>query len=134
VTRAELLATFDTALVDPTAPYINTISVDPGVDLVMDSESPIRFGNHSCDPNMWHLDAFTLAACRDIASDEELTVDYATHTDNPDFSMDCNCGSNGCRGTVTGTDWRLTELQGRYGEHWVPALLVRIRSQKPATL
>jgi uncharacterized protein len=42
--------------------------------------------------------------------------------------MTCLCGSPLCRGVVAGDDWRRPELRERYGEHWVPALLTRIRS------
>jgi len=45
--------------------------------------------------------------------------------------MACNCRSSLCRGTVTGLDWQRPELQARYGEHWVPVLRERIRSQRP---
>jgi hypothetical protein len=43
------------------------------------------------------------------------------------FAMPCRCGSTLCRGRVTGTDWRRPDLQRRYGDHWVPGLLARIR-------
>ena len=36
---------------------------------------------------MWHVDAFTLAVRRDIAAGEELTIDYATQTDDGRFTM-----------------------------------------------
>jgi SET domain-containing protein len=39
----------------------------------------VRYGNHSCDPNLWHADVVTITARRDIAAGEELTIDYATH-------------------------------------------------------
>jgi hypothetical protein len=64
---------------------------------------------------------------RDIATGEELTNDYATSTGGDEFTMPCGCGSPLCRGLVTGRDWQLPELQRSYGEHWVPALLDRIR-------
>ena len=35
------------------------------------------YTNHSCDPNVWMQDEVTLAARRDIAIGEELTIDYA---------------------------------------------------------
>ena len=88
---------------------------------------PVGYGNHSCDPALWHTDAFTLAARRDLAPGDEVTVDYATQTAEAAFEMACRCGSALCRGRVTGADWRRPELQERYGEHWVPALLARIR-------
>ena len=38
------------------------------------------------------------------------------------------CGSPLCRGVVTGEDWRRPELQARYGDHWIPALLRKQRA------
>jgi hypothetical protein len=67
-----------------------------------------------------------LVARRDIEAGEEVTSDYATST-GIDYALTCNCGAAICRGTITGDDWRLPELQQRYGEHWVPALLRRQR-------
>ena len=102
--------------------YVDTITVLPDVHLVLPGRQPIGFGNHSCDPALWHADAYTLTARRDIDNGDEVTVDYGTQTAEPDFTMDCRCGSALCRGTVTGDDWRRPELQQRYGDHWVPAL------------
>lgn len=130
VSRAELLEMFAAAAADPDHPYIDCYSVEQGVDLVIEPGQAIHFGNHSCDPNVWHLDAFTLGARRDILAGEEITLDYATQTDNPDFSMECRCGAASCRGQVTGADWRLPELRERYGDHWVPGLLARIRGDR----
>jgi uncharacterized protein len=86
-----------------------------------------HYGNHSCDPNLWWIDAYTLAARRPIAVGEEVTNDYVTSTGSADFTLACRCGSPLCRGIITGQDWRRPELQARYGDHWVPALLNRIR-------
>jgi SET domain-containing protein len=124
VTRAELEALIAEA--DATGGYVDCISTSDGVDLVMPSGHDVHYGNHSCDPNIWHADAFTLVARRDIADDEEITLDYATQADNAEMSFDCACGSEVCRGVVTGADWRRPELRERYGEHWVPVLLDRI--------
>ena len=113
-------------LLDTSTSYVDTITVLPGLHLVLPGRQPIGFGNHSCDPTLWHTGAFTLSARRDIAAGDEVTVDYATQTAEPEFVLDCRCGSAFCRGTVTGDDWRLVELQERYGEHWVPALRLLI--------
>jgi 8-oxo-dGTP pyrophosphatase MutT (NUDIX family) len=107
--------------------YVDTITVLDDLHLVLPPRRPVGYGNHSCDPALWHTDAFTLAARRDLAPGEELTVDYATQTAEAGFVMACRCGSALCRGRVTGADWRRPELQERYGERWVPALLARIR-------
>jgi hypothetical protein len=82
----------------------------------------IAYGNHSCDPNTWWVDAVTLVARRDIRPGEEVTNDYGTST-GTDFEMVCSCGAAVCRGVVTGEDWRREDLQERYGDHWIPALL-----------
>jgi hypothetical protein len=70
---------------------------------------------------------YTQVARRLIAAGEEITSDYATCTGVASSSMACCCGSSLCRGVITGDDWRLPDLQARYGHHWIPALLDRIR-------
>jgi len=69
---------------------------------------------------------------RPIAVGEEVTSDYATSTGVADFTMDCACGSSLCRGVITGEDWRRPDLQARYGDHWIPMLLARIRQSSVA--
>jgi hypothetical protein len=71
----------------------------------------VRRGNHSCDPNLWWTDPYTLAARRDIAPGDEITNDYATSTGAAGFTMSCRCGTAMCRGIVTGEDWRRDDLQ-----------------------
>ena len=120
---------------DPDRPYIDSIAVEADLHLVLPPRQPsgpsrqaTGYGNHGCDPNLWWVSAYELAARRDIAAGQELTNDYATSTAEADFVMECLCGSPSCRGVVTGDDWRRPELRERYGQHWVPALLTRIRS------
>ena len=102
--------------------YVDTITVDTDLHLVLPPRRPNGFGNHSCDPNLWWVGPYELAARFAIAPGEELTNDYATSTADPDFAMPCTCGSPMCRGTVTGDDWLRADLRDRYGGHWVPAL------------
>ena len=113
---------------DPERPYVNTITVDEDLHLVLPQWSLNGYGNHSCDPNLWWVDTYTLASRRDIAPDEEVTNDYATSTTAPEFTMECRCGSSLCRRSISGEDWRLPHLRRQYGDHWVPAVLARIRS------
>ncbi|WP_203783676.1 SET domain-containing protein-lysine N-methyltransferase [Paractinoplanes rishiriensis] len=110
----------------PDPPYIDTITVDADRHLVLPPRRPNGYGNHSCDPNLWWVGPYDLAARRDIAAGEELTNDYATSTAEPGFVLPCACDTPLCRRTVTGTDWQRPDLQERYGPHWVPALLTRI--------
>jgi hypothetical protein len=108
--------------------YLDTISVDNDLHLILPPNQPIHYGNHSCDPTLWHDGAYTLVARRDLEPDTELTVDYATQTAEPDFRMPCNCGAPGCRGVVTGADWRLPGWALRYRGHVVPAVAARLGS------
>ncbi len=109
-------------------PPVDTITIDDDEHLVLsnDPRPVIAYGNHSCDPNMWWIDAVTLEARRDIAAGDEVTSDYGTST-GVDFEMQCTCGSPLCRGVVTGEDWKQPELQSRYGDHWIPTLLRKQR-------
>jgi uncharacterized protein len=127
VTGAELAELFAVAARHPNPPYIDSITVADDLHLVLPRGNPNGKGNHSCDPNLWWSGAYTLVTRRDIAADEELTNDYATSTASAEFVMACRCGAVDCRGTITGQDWRRADLRQAYGDHWVPALLRRIR-------
>jgi uncharacterized protein len=107
--------------------YVDSITVSEELHLVVPDDQLNHYGNHSCDPNLWWIDAYTLAARRPIAAGEEVTNDYGTCSGAADFSMACACRSPQCRGVVTGHDWQSPELQAHYGDHWVPVLLDRIR-------
>ena len=93
---------------------------------------PIHYGNHSCDPNLWHTSAYTLATRRDIRPGKELTVDYATQTVTPAFQMPCRCGVPTCRQVITGNDWQIPSWRDRYHGHVVPAVAKRIAAQQQA--
>jgi SET domain-containing protein len=86
-------------------------------------EGCMIFSNHSCEPNIGVRGEVTFAAMRDIEAGEELTHDWAT-TDDDDERLECRCGAAGCRGVVTGRDWRHPELQRRY-RGWFSAYLQR---------
>jgi len=111
---------------NPGAPFVDTITVYEGVHLVLPPGSVLHFGNHSCDPNLWHVGPYELAARRDVVEGEELTLDYGTSSGAEGFVMECHCASVRCRGRVTSEDWRLLELRACYEGHWTPALQQRI--------
>ncbi|HWF17152.1 MAG TPA: SET domain-containing protein-lysine N-methyltransferase [Acidimicrobiales bacterium] len=106
--------------------YVDTITVFIDTHLVLAPVTSVHYGNHSCDPSLWHVGPYEIATRRPLKAGEELTIDYATHSGAPGFSMDCSCGTSECRGVVTSEDWRHPELQTRYAGHWVPALAARI--------
>lgn len=86
------------------------------------------FVNHSCDPNVWMKNAFTLIARRDIKPREELTADYILWEADENYiaKWSCNCNSSLCRRKITGKDWRFSDLQKRYKGHFTPLLNKRI--------
>jgi SET domain-containing protein len=108
--------------------YLDTICVDDDAHLILPPGQPIHYGNHSCDPNLWHTDARTLATRRDVHAGEELTVDYATQTTSADFQMPCRCRALACRHVVTGNDWQISQWGDSYQGHVVPAVAKRIEA------
>lgn len=122
VSDAELEALLEDAARRPDAAFIDTITVFDGRHLVLPPGTPAHFGNHSCDPTLWHVGPYRLVTRRDVDAGEELTIDYGTNSGARGFAMSCRCGSPTCRGVVTDRDWVLAELQERYGSHWTPAL------------
>ena len=84
--------------------------------------------NHSCEPNVGVRGQITFVAMRAIAAGEELTIDYAMIDGDPDERMNCACGVAGCRGTITGDDWRRPDLQRRYDGYFSRYLADRIEA------
>jgi SET domain-containing protein len=88
-------------------------------------EVSMLYSNHSCNANLGMRGEITFVAMRDIAPGEELTHDWAT-TDDDDYSVECKCGANTCRGTLTGKDWQRPELQRRYAGYFSTYLAKKI--------
>lgn len=87
-------------------------SVQIGWNSHLETDPPLRFVNHACEPNAGirtnDLGLPDLIAFQDIRAGEEITFDYAmteyTHyrRENPEleFSLSCRCGSPNCRGKL----------------------------------
>ena len=80
VTSLELRALLAAADSDPEASYVDTVTVEEDVHLVMPPGTTIHFANHCCDPSLWHVGPYEIATRRDLRNGDEATVDYATHT------------------------------------------------------
>lgn len=92
-------------------------------------EQFVVYFNHSCDPNIGPRGQIEFVALRNIATDEELCTDYAMTIDTSDrepYTLSCNCGSPLCRKEITGLDWKLPELQARYGNRFSIFILEKI--------
>ncbi len=83
------------------------------------------FINHSCDPNIGFRGQVVYVAMRDIEAGEELCHDYAMERSD-DYFLECRCGSPLCRNQITGDDWKLPELQARYGRYFSIYILNKI--------
>jgi uncharacterized protein len=94
-------------------------------------EPVMLFINHSCEPNVGFAGNVVLVAMRDISAGEELTTDYAFFDDHDD-TMECQCGTPSCRGTVSGRDWQRPDLQRKYGSYFSSYLQRRL-SRRPTT-
>jgi SET domain-containing protein len=110
------------AIVAASDVYVDSITVDDDVQLVLPIGTPNHYGNHSCDPNLAWADEYTLVTRRDVLAGEELTSDYATGSNHPDLTMFCHCETYRCRQVIAGDDWRIPQLQQRYARGWIPYL------------
>jgi SET domain-containing protein len=80
-------------------------------------ELVMLFLNHSCEPNVGFAGNIVLVAMRAVDAGEELTTDYALF-DTSLGEMACRCGRPSCRRTISGTDWKLPQLQAGYAGYF----------------
>jgi len=114
---------------DPSMPRFTqrVLQVDEDLYLLTAEEKePNDCFNHSCDPNLGFSGQIGLVALRDIRSGEELMFDYAMSDGGPYDEFECYCGTSNCRKKITGNDWKLPELWGRYKGYFSPYLARRI--------
>lgn len=79
----------------PKSTLPNWIGIAPNVWI--DPCLPLQYINHSCTPNSGFGANRTLIATREILPGEEITLDYSTTEADPDWRMQCTCGSPMCR-------------------------------------
>lgn len=53
----------------------------------------VNFFNHSCEPNIGFNKNDDYIATRNIKKGEELFLDYSFLNTNPDYEIECKCGS-----------------------------------------
>jgi hypothetical protein len=119
-------------------PALGPVEIQIGDDLfiapVTDDEGELSmlYTNHSCEPNIGLRGEITFVALRAISAGEELTHDWAM-TDDDDYSVECNCGANSCRKTLTGKDWQRQELQKKYAGYFSAYLAKKIAGENGCT-
>ncbi|MFM2339367.1 MAG: hypothetical protein RLZZ360_3 [Candidatus Parcubacteria bacterium] len=74
---------------------------------IITDDSPFRYINHSCEPNVAIRGERTVYALRDIKANEEIVMDYSLTEADPKWYIRCNCKSQACRthiGPITSLD------------------------------
>jgi uncharacterized protein len=105
----------------------HSIQIDRDLYLVSPAVlDPADYVNHSCEPNAGLLGNVLVVAMTDIAVGEEICFDYAMCDADDYDEFVCECGAAGCRGLVTGADWKRPELQARYAGYFSSYLATRI--------
>lgn len=89
--------------------------------------------NHSCAPNCGLRGQIILVAMQVIEQGEEITYDYAmTDANQGEVTCDpmtCLCGSNNCRKTITGDDWKNKSIQNKYDGYFSTYIQSLIKQQ-----
>ncbi len=124
------LAGYDPARYRPSS----TTLYDESHWLATPADEPVtldEFFNHSCDPNTWMTDEVTVIARRAIRAHEELTTDFALWSDaGYVYTARCLCGTDLCRGTITGDDCELPNIAARYRGHMIPCVERRVTAAR----
>ena len=115
--------------------YRRTHSLQIDEDLFLlcpDEDEPADLFNHSCTPNCGIGGNILLVAMREILEGEELSFDYAMSDADDYDEFICECGEIGCRGLITGADWRRPELQRAYEGWFSNYISAKIRENSAA--
>jgi hypothetical protein len=81
--------------------------------------------NHSCDYNVGFDDVGNFITIRDVDGGEELFWDYGMGRSNPNFVLNCKCGSEKCRKIITGNDWKNLDYVNINKEYFLRELLAK---------
>jgi hypothetical protein len=114
---------------DPEMPHFTqrVLQIEEGLYMLQPEPlEPSDYFNHSCEPNAGFSGQIALVAMRDIAPGEEVCFDYAMCDGSPYDEFICSCGSENCRGNITGEDWNRPDLRERYAGYYMPYLQRRI--------
>lgn len=121
------VATLEQVLALPREEQGHTIQIYDELYLApLDMQEPADFINHSCNPNAGLQGQIGLVAMRDIQAGEEITFDYAMADSSSFDEFECACGTEECRGRVSGGDWKRPELWARYDGYFSTYLQEKI--------
>lgn len=84
--------------------------------------SPAYMMNHSCESNVLAFGIDFAIATRLIRADEEITFDYRLFMCDPDFAVQCRCGTRRCSKVVSPRQGRDDSLQRIWTTRQLPAI------------
>ena len=86
-------------------------------DKIVLMQSPEKYINHSCDPNVYVKTEDSIRnvyAMRDIIKGNEIAYDYSINGEN-EGTFECHCGSKNCRKVYQGNFFKLpVDIQIKY--------------------
>jgi len=105
----------------------HSIQIDDDLFLVSGRDlEPADYANHSCEPNAGIVGNVLVVAMRAIEPGEEICFDYAMCDADDYDEFVCACGTPSCRRLITGSDWKLPELQAAYAGYFSSYIARRI--------
>ncbi|MFA5961476.1 MAG: SET domain-containing protein [Parcubacteria group bacterium] len=105
----------------------NWLAIEKNIWLAPLDNNPWVNINHSCTPNVGLKGHVTVVAMRNIKKSEQLTIDYSTTEDDPNWKMKCNCEQNNCRKIIRSARFLSPKLFKKY-KNYIPQFLKRERA------
>ncbi|MGE0548135.1 MAG: SET domain-containing protein [Kofleriaceae bacterium] len=87
--------------------------------------SPGWYINHACEPNAGIHGSIEIVAMRDIEAGEEITLDYSLCVSEPEWRLECRCGSSACRRLIQSYELLPQKLKDQYRRYTSEYLLAR---------
>jgi uncharacterized protein len=106
--------------------FPHSLGIRPYTWINPSNNEPLRYINHSCNPNVGIKNSIKIVALRDIEKDEHITIDYSITEIDPRFGMKCICGEKICRKTIKAID-SIPEKQFKKYKGYVPQGFLRYR-------
>jgi SET domain-containing protein len=117
----------------------NAIGIAPDTWLDPFETDPLRYVNHSCDPNMGIKGKVTFVALRDIHPHEHITIDYSiTECDTLwNFKIqtgsNCKCGAKKCRVIIRSIQFLPVDIYKKYLPY-IPTAFQKVYMKAHGTL
>lgn len=80
-------------------------------------KNPVRYVNHSCNPNAGIKGKVTIVAMKNISKHHEITIDYSTTEEDPYWQMRCKCSSRNCRKLIKSIQFLPLKLFKKYQKY-----------------